>query len=63
MSPKLSNLSVKELSTLLKQSGAAHANEETIQTHIKRGAPTNADGTVHFVHYCAWLTKEYAHGS
>ena len=34
--------------------------EETIRRHLAAGAPANADGRVHLVHYAAWLNKELA---
>ena len=37
-------------------------NSETIARDIASGAPVNADGTLHFLHYVAWLLKEQHHG-
>lgn len=35
-------------------------NEAEIAADVAAGAPTNADGTLHLVHYTAWLAKEVA---
>jgi len=29
-----------------------------LDKHIAAGAPTNADGTIHLLHYVAWLIRE-----
>lgn len=31
---------------------------EVLEKHIHMGAPTNADGTIHLLHYVAWLIRE-----
>ena len=28
------------------------------EADVKVGAPVNPDGTIHLVHYCAWLVRE-----
>ncbi|MCC7409089.1 MAG: hypothetical protein IT442_13560 [Phycisphaeraceae bacterium] len=45
---------VADLARLLRLS------EEAIRRHIDQGAPTNADGTVNFIHYAAWLNQRLA---
>lgn len=50
-------LTVPQLVTLLKKSGAKHVKTETIETHVTAGAPVNADGTIHLIHYTAWLAQ------
>jgi len=36
--------------------------EAMVQQDIKDGAPTNDDGTINYLHYVAWMTREYLHG-
>jgi len=40
---------------LLRAHGSKSASAELINADIDAGAPTNADGTVNFIHYAAWL--------
>jgi hypothetical protein len=37
--------------------------EAMLQADLAAGAPTNADGTIHLVHYAAWLVKEMSRGA
>jgi len=40
--------------------GGHSVTPEMIEADVVMGAPTNADGTIDLVHYCAWLVKEMA---
>lgn len=51
----LMRLSDKQLAALLSKAGAEPIPESIIKDQIARGAPTNEDGTIHFVRYAAWL--------
>lgn len=53
----LKALSVQELSRILSATGM-EVTEDTIREFISQGCPTNADGTLDFLHYTAWLVKE-----
>lgn len=34
-----------------------------LEADLAAGAPRNADGSIHLVHYAAWLVKETAHAA
>jgi len=51
---------VVDLARLLGAVGGHSVTPEIIEADIVAGAPTNADGTIDLVHYCAWLVKEMA---
>lgn len=53
-----SALSPADLAAILTKAGAKQATEERIREHLARGAPTNSNGTIHLVHYTAWLAKQ-----
>jgi hypothetical protein len=55
-------LSVQDAARLLTSVGGAPVSEEMIELDIAEGAPTNADGTIHLVHYGAWLVRGMASG-
>lgn len=46
-----------QLAEVLSKASGRDITEEMIAADIEDGAPTNADGTVHLVHYMAWLLK------
>lgn len=52
-----SALSLADLVAILQKAGSKLASEELIRQHIAAGAPTNSDGTVHLIHFTAWLAK------
>jgi len=54
-------LSVADAARLLNRVGGKSITEATLRADIAAGAPTNADGTINLVHYCAWLAKEMGH--
>ena len=43
---------------LLRKSGATSADLDRLKADLTHGAPQNADGTINFLHYTAWLLKE-----
>lgn len=51
-------LSPAELAAILVKAGSKSATEELIRRHLAMGAPTNPDGTMHLVHYTAWLARQ-----
>ena len=51
-------LSVPDLVTVLRKSGARRVTAQVIQKDIDAGAPVNADGTVNLIEYAAWITRE-----
>lgn len=55
--PSLTMLTVEDLVRLLRIMGSAAASAELVRADIEAGAPTNADGSINFVHYAAWLER------
>ncbi len=53
----LASLRVADLVMLLRAMGSVRASVELIEADLEAGAPANADGTVNFVHYAAWLER------
>lgn len=51
-------LNRKQLAQLLSKSGSTQASVEQIDDQISRGAPVNEDGTLHLVHFTAWLVQK-----
>jgi len=47
---------------LLSAAGGVGITADQIEADVLAGAPTNADGTLNLVQYCAWLTKEMGRG-
>ena len=58
MSTVPSKLTPEQLVKLLTSGGTKKASMDGIQSHIERGAPVNPDGTLHLIHYVAWLASE-----
>lgn len=52
-----SALTPAELAALLAKAGAT-IREADIAQDLAAGAPANADGTIHLVHYTAWLAGQ-----
>lgn len=50
-------LTIAELVELLIKAGGKHTDTEVIESHLAAGAPRNADGTMHLMHYAAWLAQ------
>jgi hypothetical protein len=51
-------LTPAQLVAILAKAGGQRATEALIASHVAAGAPRNADGTIHFVHYAAWLALQ-----
>lgn len=51
-------LSPDQLARLLAKVGGGKITAVKIQEDIDAGAPTNADRTLHLVHYAAWLASQ-----
>lgn len=56
------SLSVADAARLLSKVSGQTVTVGMIQSDMDKGAPTNPDGTIHLVHYGAWLLKEMHHG-
>jgi hypothetical protein len=53
-----SALSVADAAKLLSRVGGERVTTAMIEADRVAGAPANPDGTLHLVHYAAWLAKE-----
>ena len=53
-----SALSVTDAAKLLSKVGGERVTTAMIEADRGAGAPANPDGTIHLVHYAAWLAKE-----
>ncbi len=53
-----SALTVKELASVLSKASGKRATQVQIRKDLKAGAPKNKDGTIHLVHYTAWLAGQ-----
>lgn len=51
-------LTPEELARVLGQAGDKTVSVQAVQETIQRGAPINHDGTLHLVHYTAWLAAQ-----
>lgn len=51
-------LSVAELARVLSQTSGETITQEQIKEDVQAGAPVNPDGTIHLVHYAAWLASQ-----
>jgi hypothetical protein len=51
-------LTIADAARLLTKVGGQPVSEQLIEADVANGAPTNADGTINLVHYCAWLVRE-----
>ena len=59
--PTPTSLSIEQLAMMLERLGAP-IGREAIEADLKAGAPVNADGTIHLLHYAAWLAREVDRG-
>lgn len=50
-------LTPADLAKLLQKAGSRHASPEGIRDCLAAGAPTNGDGTIHLIHFAAWLVR------
>lgn len=55
-------LSFADAARLLTKVSGQPVTVEMLQADVANGAPTNGDGTIHLVHYAAWLVKEMGRG-
>ena len=55
-------LPLPDAARLLTRVGGQPVTVEMLQRDLTAGAPSNADGTIHLVHYAAWLVREMGHG-
>lgn len=55
---KLNALSLADAARLLTRVGGQPITVAMLEEDIANGAPVNADGTMHLVHYGAWLVLE-----
>jgi len=53
-------LGVPDAARLLSAAGGQRISADKIEADVAAGAPTNGDGTINLVQYCAWLVKEMA---
>jgi len=53
-------LSAAQLASLLSAAAKAKVTPQMIRADLAAGAPSNPDGTLHLVHYTAWLLREVA---
>lgn len=53
--PSPSALSPDQLAELLSKAGNRKIAAAEIKAHVAAGAPTNGDGTIHLLHFAAWL--------
>ena len=51
-------LSPDQLAELLTLAARKKISPAAIRADVKAGAPTNGDGTLHLVHYGAWLVSQ-----
>ena len=55
-------LRLPDAARLLSKVGGQSITVEMLQRDLAAGAPTNPDGTIHLVHYAAWLLREMGRG-
>ena len=57
-------LNPDELALVLSRASANRwrVTADQIQADLDAGAPTNADGTINLMTYCAWLIRERGRG-
>lgn len=48
-------MSPDQLAELLSKAGNRKIAAAEIKAHVAAGAPTNGDGTIHLLHFAAWL--------
>lgn len=53
-------LDLADAARLLTAAGGETITTDMIRADVEAGAPVNADGSIHLVHYAAWLVKELA---
>jgi len=58
-----SALSLENAAKLLTKLSGFSVRVDMLQKDIEAGAPTNPDGTLNLVQYCAWLVGEMGNGN
>lgn len=53
-------MSLEDVVSLLTKVGGHPVTLTMLAEDIDAGAPTNSDGTLHLVHYAAWIVRELA---
>jgi len=53
-------LVLSDAATILAKVTTWPITEAMLRADVEAGAPTNADGTLHLVHYAAWLVRRMA---
>ncbi len=53
---------VSDAAKVLSRAGGVAVTKEQLAADIDAGAPTNRDGSLHLLHYAAWLVREMATG-
>jgi len=52
-------MSIEQVARVLAKSGHGEITTEMIEADIGDGAPLNDDGTLHLIHYTAWLASQH----
>jgi len=55
------SLTLVEAAHLFTKASGQPVTPAMLQSDLAAGAPTNPDGTIHLVHYAAWLAREVVH--
>ncbi len=61
-SVQLTALTPSQIATMLSRASGIQVPEAWIQEDVAAGAPVNPDGTMHVIHYAAWLVRALADG-
>lgn len=51
-------LSIDDIAALLTRAGSREISAAQVRRDLGAGAPQNADGSIHLVHYAAWLASQ-----
>lgn len=54
----LANITIEDLAKLLSVRYGVKFDASEIRDDVARGAPLNPDGTMHLIHYMAWMIRE-----
>jgi hypothetical protein len=55
-------IAAADLARLLSRAGPFTVSEGMIQSDLAAGAPVNSDGSIHLIHFAAWLAQEHHDG-
>ena len=56
------SISLIDAARLLTKVGGKPVSTGMLQADLAQGAPSNPDGTIHLVHYAAWLLQKMKRG-